>query len=112
MALRKYQSFENACNGRLRKASGVQQWTDCVGLQLCERVSQPVSALTALSAAELHLERERDENTSQSASPVIIMADFDAIYEDQDENSSILEAPDINLVPDPVIIRGAGNITV
>lgn len=40
------------------------------------------------------------------------MADFDAIYEDQDENSSILEAPDINLVPDPVIIRGAGNITV
>lgn len=40
------------------------------------------------------------------------MADFDAIYEDQDENSSILEAPDINMVPDPVIIRGAGNITV
>ena len=41
------------------------------------------------------------------------MADFDAIYEDQqDEVSSILEGPDINLVPDPVIIRGAGNITV
>ena len=40
------------------------------------------------------------------------MADFDAIYEDQDENSSILEAPNISLTPDPVVIRGAGNITV
>ena len=40
------------------------------------------------------------------------MADFDAIYEDQDENSSILEAPSISLIPDPVIVRGAGNITV
>ena len=40
------------------------------------------------------------------------MADFDAIYEDQDENSSILEAPNISLTPDPVGIRGAGNITV
>jgi len=40
------------------------------------------------------------------------MADFDAIYEDQDENSSILETPAISLIPDPCIIRGAGNITV
>ena len=40
------------------------------------------------------------------------MADFDAIYEDQDENSSILEAPSISMIPDPVIVRGAGNITV
>jgi len=40
------------------------------------------------------------------------MADFDAIYEDQDENSSILEAPNISLTPEPVVIRGAGNITV
>ena len=41
------------------------------------------------------------------------MADFDAIYEDQgDEVASILEGPDIQLVPDPIIIRGAGNITV
>ena len=41
------------------------------------------------------------------------MADFDAIYEDQqDEVASILESPQVNLVPDPIIIRGAGNITV
>ena len=41
------------------------------------------------------------------------MADFDAIYEDQAvEVASILEGPDIQLVPDPIIIRGAGNITV
>ena len=40
------------------------------------------------------------------------MADFDAIYEEQDENSSILEAPSISLTPEPVVVRGAGNITV
>ena len=41
------------------------------------------------------------------------MADFDAIYEDQQEEvSSILDSPDVCLVPDPIIIRGAGNITV
>ena len=40
------------------------------------------------------------------------MADFDAIYEEQDENSSILEAPSISLIPEPVVVRGAGNITV
>jgi len=80
-----------------------------MGVSLCP-------GLTALSAAEFSLERDRERH-SQPASraatePLIIMADFDAIYEDQDENSSILEAPDINMVPDPVIIRGAGNITV
>ena len=43
----------------------------------------------------------------------LAMADFDAIYEDQgDEVASILESPQVNLVPDPIIIRGAGNITV
>ena len=61
---------------------------------------------TALSAAE------RADRESQSTQHSHTMADFDAIYEDQDENSSIPEAPDINMVPDPVIIRGAGNITV
>ena len=55
---------------------------------------------------------EDSERQSQSTQHSHTMADFDAIYEDQDENSSILEAPDINMVPDPVIIRGAGNITV
>ena len=42
------------------------------------------------------------------------MADFDAIYEDQqpDEIASILDSPDVCLVPDPIVIRGAGNITV
>lgn len=45
---------------------------------------------------------------------IIIMADFDAIYEDQqpDEIASILDSPDVCLVPDPIVIRGAGNITV
>ena len=44
----------------------------------------------------------------------LIMADFDAIYEDQqqDEIASILDSPDVCLVPDPIVIRGAGNITV
>ena len=37
------------------------------------------------------------------------MADFDAIYEDLDET---VDAPNISLTPDPVIVRGAGNITV
>ena len=39
------------------------------------------------------------------------MADFDAIYEDQEENF-VLDAPTISLIPDPVTVRGAGNITV
>lgn len=41
--------------------------------------------------------------------------DFDAIYQDAgagEEGSAILEDPYACLVPDPVIIRGAGNITV
>lgn len=41
------------------------------------------------------------------------MADFDAIYQDQvEEGSAILEETHAALVPDPVIVRGAGNITV
>lgn len=41
-----------------------------------------------------------------------LFADFDAIYED----NGIEEVPDDShatfLVPDPIIIRGAGNMTV
>lgn len=41
------------------------------------------------------------------------MADFDAIYHEQvEEGSAILEETYAALVPDPVIVRGAGNITV
>lgn len=41
------------------------------------------------------------------------MEGFDAIYyEDEEENSEELEPADVILVPDPVVIRGAGNMTV
>nr|CAD7396312.1 unnamed protein product [Timema cristinae] len=40
------------------------------------------------------------------------MADFDAIYEEEEENESALEETYVTLVPDPVIVRGAGNMTV
>ena len=48
----------------------------------------------------------------QSASSSTNMADFDAIYEEQDESNSILDTPDVSVAQDPVVIRGAGNITV
>ena len=42
-----------------------------------------------------------------------VMADFDAIYADRiEEGSAILEEANAALLPDPVIFRGAGNITV
>jgi hypothetical protein len=37
------------------------------------------------------------------------MADFDAIYEEQDD---IMDVSHISLSPEPVVVRGAGNITV
>ena len=42
------------------------------------------------------------------------MADFDAIYQDQavEEGASILEDNLTTFVPDPIVVRGAGNITV
>ena len=42
------------------------------------------------------------------------MADFDAIYQDQavEEGASILEDNFTTYVPDPIVVRGAGNITV
>jgi hypothetical protein len=41
------------------------------------------------------------------------MTDFDAIYHEQvEEGSAILDETNAALVPDPVIVRGAGNITV
>ena len=39
------------------------------------------------------------------------MADFDAIYE-EDEEERFYEESMVVSVPDPVVIRGAGNITV
>jgi rubrerythrin len=41
-----------------------------------------------------------------------IMADFDAIYEEEEEHEGTLEETYVTLVPDPVVIRGAGNMTV
>lgn len=39
------------------------------------------------------------------------MADFDAIYED-DIDDEVLDESHIVLVPDPIVVRGAGNMTV
>ena len=40
------------------------------------------------------------------------MADFDAIYEEEDEISRLNEEALVVTVHEPVVIRGAGNITV
>ncbi|KAJ9599679.1 hypothetical protein L9F63_026471, partial [Diploptera punctata] len=40
------------------------------------------------------------------------MADFDAIYEEEEEHEGTLEETYVTLVPDPVVVRGAGNMTV
>lgn len=41
------------------------------------------------------------------------MADFDAIYEEEEEeNEQNLEEQYVKMVPDPIVIRGAGNMTV
>ncbi|XP_002739847.1 cysteine-rich hydrophobic domain-containing protein 2-like [Saccoglossus kowalevskii] len=41
------------------------------------------------------------------------MADFDAIYEEDDEeNDGLLDETFISMVPDPIIVRGAGHVTV
>ena len=44
------------------------------------------------------------------------MADFDAIYQDipagGEEGAAILEDTYNTYVPDPIVVRGAGNITV
>lgn len=39
------------------------------------------------------------------------MADFDAIYEEEDEERSCDDAY-YNIVPEPIVVRGAGNMTV
>ena len=40
------------------------------------------------------------------------MADFDAIYEEEDEEDRISVETVYIPVPDPVVVRGAGNVTV
>lgn len=40
------------------------------------------------------------------------MEGFDAIYYDEEDSAEEPEPADVSLVPDPVIIRGAGNMTV
>ncbi|CAN8033179.1 unnamed protein product [Ixodes persulcatus] len=47
-----------------------------------------------------------------AASPESNMADFDAIYEEDDEDLRANEDSLVSLVPEPVVIRGAGNMTV
>lgn len=41
-------------------------------------------------------------------------ADFDAIYEDEqdDQGDGAVSVNDLRLVPDPIVIQGAGNMTV
>ncbi len=40
------------------------------------------------------------------------MADFDAIYEEEEEEERFVEDSVALNVPDPVVIRGAGNVTM
>lgn len=40
------------------------------------------------------------------------MADFDAIYPDEIETEENIEETHVILVPDPIVVRGAGNMTV
>lgn len=40
------------------------------------------------------------------------MADFDAIYEEETENEDEIQDANVIIVPDPIVIRGAGNMTV
>lgn len=41
------------------------------------------------------------------------MADFDAIYEEQElAEPEDLDEAHVQMVPDPIVIRGAGNMTV
>ena len=40
------------------------------------------------------------------------MADFDAIYEEEDEEDCYSDECQMAPVPDPVVVRGAGNVTV
>jgi hypothetical protein len=64
-------------------------------------------------SAESLLPRTGDLTYRQTDRPTIIMTDFDAIYHEQvEEGSAILDETNAALVPDPVIVRGAGNITV
>lgn len=42
----------------------------------------------------------------------IMMADFDAIYEEQELSEENMEEAHVQMVPDPIVIRGAGNMTV
>ncbi|KAI8508604.1 Cysteine-rich hydrophobic domain-containing protein 2 [Branchiostoma belcheri] len=40
------------------------------------------------------------------------MADFDAIYEEDDEDERLMEEHLLSTVPDPVVVRGSGHVTV
>lgn len=40
------------------------------------------------------------------------MADFDAIYEEEEEPEQNPEERYVTIVPDPIVIRGGGNMTV
>ena len=40
------------------------------------------------------------------------MADFDAIYEEEALDDQMPEDTHVTLIPEPITIRGAGNMTV
>ena len=40
------------------------------------------------------------------------MADFDEIYEEEDDDDNYAEESFTVSVPDPVVVRGAGNVTM
>lgn len=43
---------------------------------------------------------------------LVMLADFDAIYEEETENEENIEDTHVAMVPDPIVVRGAGNMTV
>lgn len=43
---------------------------------------------------------------------LVTMADFDAIYPDTEDLEEHIEETHVTLVPDPIVVRGAGNMTV
>lgn len=49
----------------------------------------------------------------ESACSTTTMADFDAIYEEEDDEDRVEIEDDLTInVPDPIVLRGAGNVTV
>ncbi|KMR05363.1 cysteine-rich hydrophobic domain 2 [Lasius niger] len=81
---------------RLRSSADTRAAQNCVG-------RPGIAARKKLMSCEQHVAGEF----------VAAMADFDAIYEEEEEeNEQNLEEHYVAMVPEPIVIRGAGNMTV